>query len=141
MYDPKKAKIYREKYKEQIKAYRKKYYHEHKSSTKLKTEKLSADEIRKRHKRSAKAYKKKYPSKYSSYRANRRAKNRKAFVENIDRDIVWKRDKGLCGICGRDVKGKWHLDHIIPISKGGLHSYNNVQVSHPRCNLQKGNKI
>ena len=34
-----------------------------------------------------------------------------------------------------------HVDHIIPISKGGLHHQNNLQVLTKKENLKKGNKI
>jgi 5-methylcytosine-specific restriction endonuclease McrA len=51
---------------------------------------------------------------------------------------VFKRDRGLCGVCLEPVDpANWHLDHVRPISRGGLHCYANVQVSHPRCNLKK----
>jgi 5-methylcytosine-specific restriction endonuclease McrA len=33
------------------------------------------------------------------------------------------------------------LDHIIPISKGGEHSYKNVQCAHRQCNVTKNNKM
>ena len=33
------------------------------------------------------------------------------------------------------------MDHIIPISKGGGHTWENVQVAHRVCNLNKSNKI
>jgi 5-methylcytosine-specific restriction endonuclease McrA len=32
-------------------------------------------------------------------------------------------------------------DHIIPISLGGKHSYENLQCSHLKCNLAKGNRV
>jgi 5-methylcytosine-specific restriction endonuclease McrA len=35
----------------------------------------------------------------------------------------------------------WDLDHVIPLSKGGEHSYDNVQVTHPSCNRKKGAKV
>jgi 5-methylcytosine-specific restriction endonuclease McrA len=59
-------------------------------------------------------------------------------IEAIDRAIVYERDKGICGICRKPVDSDWHLDHIIPLSRSGEHSYANVQVSHSRCNLSKG---
>jgi 5-methylcytosine-specific restriction endonuclease McrA len=34
-----------------------------------------------------------------------------------------------------------HVDHIIPISKGGLHHQDNLQVLTKEENLSKGNKI
>ncbi len=76
------------------------------------------------------------------YMSCRQARKRGAFVENVERQVVYKRDKEVCHICGKRVKSKgWHLDHIIPLIKGGEHSYRNVAVSHPQCNLQKGVKL
>lgn len=34
----------------------------------------------------------------------------------------------------------WHVDHIKPISKGGLHSEDNLQILTAELNLQKSNK-
>lgn len=75
------------------------------------------------------------------------AKKRKALLrgatqaETVYRSVVWERDSGTCGICNKlaDPR-KWHLDHIVPLSKGGQHTYSNVQVAHPSCNLSKHNK-
>ncbi|MBQ1292402.1 MAG: HNH endonuclease [Clostridiales bacterium] len=33
------------------------------------------------------------------------------------------------------------IDHIIPISKGGSHEWNNVQLLCRKCNYTKSNKI
>jgi len=33
------------------------------------------------------------------------------------------------------------IDHIIPLSKGGLHMMSNCQLAHRRCNSYKGNEI
>lgn len=63
-------------------------------------------------------------------------------VEPIDRWVIWDRDEGVCGICGKTADSDdWHLDHITPLSKGGSHTFDNVQVSHPLCNIRKGNKL
>lgn len=71
--------------------------------------------------------------------AKRRAKQREAYVEHVDPLIVWERDEGICGCCGQPADpDNWHLDHVIPIVRGGEHSYANVQVTHPLCNWSKG---
>lgn len=45
---------------------------------------------------------------------------------------------GVCGICGGDVDPfDFEVDHIVPVSKGGFHNYENVQPSHRRCNRAK----
>lgn len=62
------------------------------------------------------------------------------------------RDGLRCAICGGmcDINDKsWgnasgprypSMDHIIPLSKGGSHTWNNVQVAHMLCNSFKGIK-
>lgn len=70
----------------------------------------------------------------------RRARQRGAYKENIDRQKVWERDEGICGICEQPANMEdWHLDHIIPLGPGE-HSYENVRVSHPECNIAKGSE-
>ena len=68
----------------------------------------------------------------------RNAKKLEQFIEVVDPLVVYNRDKGICGICHKIVSiDDYHIDHIIPLSKGGEHSYNNVQLAHSKCNLHK----
>src|SRR6267142_5472903 len=49
------------------------------------------------------------------------------FIEDVDRLVVFERDQGFCQICGLGVDPQnWHLDHKIPLSRGGEHSYETV---------------
>ncbi|WP_281962458.1 HNH endonuclease [Bacteroides nordii] len=54
-------------------------------------------------------------------------------------DTVWNRDGGKCVYCGSTEN--LHLDHIIPFSKGGDTSVENLQLLCQKCNLEKSNKI
>lgn len=70
----------------------------------------------------------------------RRARKRSLFVERISLRVVYRRDGGRCGICGRPAA--WHrasLDHIVPLSHGGRHEYANVQLAHRLCNSRRRN--
>ncbi len=61
---------------------------------------------------------------------------------HIPRDVVdaiWRRDGGRCVYCGSTEN--LHLDHIIPFSKGGDTSIENLQILCRSCNLKKSNKI
>jgi len=59
---------------------------------------------------------------------------------------VYKKYGGVCAICGRKVKKSVEfndpespvVDHIIPISKDGTHTWDNVQLAHWKCNAIKG---
>ena len=58
------------------------------------------------------------------------------------RQVVLARDGLRCGLCGGDVDPTdIHLDHIQPVSRGGLNRVRNLQVAHSRCNLRKGNRV
>lgn len=72
----------------------------------------------------------------------RRALKKQLFVEDVDPRVVFDRDGGICGICRErvDPMTAWEVDHIKPISKGGLHCYANVQLAHRKCNRSKGAK-
>jgi 5-methylcytosine-specific restriction endonuclease McrA len=62
-------------------------------------------------------------------------------VEHINRRYIWKRDGGICGLCALPVPFReMHLDHFIPLSKGGSHTKSNVHATHSSCNLIKGNR-
>ena len=76
--------------------------------------------------------------KWTGYGARRRMREKEAFVEHVDRDVIFLRDKGICHICKKSVDpNNWHLEHIISLFNGGKHSYRNTAVSHPKCNLRK----
>ena len=75
----------------------------------------------------------------------RAAEMKKSFVEPVSMKFVYNRDKGICGICGYPVindsspENIWGatIDHIIPLSKGGLHQKSNCQLAHRLCNSMK----
>ncbi len=58
---------------------------------------------------------------------------------------LFKEQDGKCFHCGVDLdlhkKRAIHLDHLIPLSKGGTHTSLNVKWSCSFCNLSKGNKL
>jgi 5-methylcytosine-specific restriction endonuclease McrA len=73
--------------------------------------------------------------------AARRFRKRNAFIEIVDPKAVFERDLGICQICKEPVDPEdYHIDHVTPLVKGGMHSYANSQLAHPRCNLVKGAK-
>lgn len=55
---------------------------------------------------------------------------------------VIKRDGGKCVVCGRSAADgvKLHVDHIIPVSKGGKTELDNLRTLCQDCNLGKSDK-
>ena len=55
------------------------------------------------------------------------------------RRIVIARDGLYCVYCDDDLSdAEIHMDHVIPESKGGQTSFDNLQVTCRKCNLAKG---
>lgn len=88
------------------------------------------------------AYRRTHPFIIRDQTHRRRARIHGVFVESVKMSVLVERDHGQCGICHNEVdKADWSIDHILPISKGGEHSYQNTQLAHLRCNLSKGARI
>ena len=51
------------------------------------------------------------------------------------RDVVWKRDEGLCIYCGSPAQV---LDHVIPWGQNGPSISSNLVCSCNKCNIYKG---
>lgn len=82
-------------------------------------------------------------------RLKRKAAQRAVQVESVNPFRVFDRDGWRCKLCGvKTPKGKRgtyesnapELDHIIPLSKGGDHSYLNTQCTCRACNSAKSDK-
>ncbi len=59
-------------------------------------------------------------------------------VPPVSRREVLRRDHHTCQYCGS--KKNLTLDHVIPRSKGGLHTWDNVVTACSSCNSRKGDK-
>ena len=85
----------------------------------------------------------------------RKRRVHEAYIDDIDLHELYRKEKGVCYLCGElcdwnDVKyvnGIAHVlrnypsrEHVKPISKGGLHSWENVRLAHIKCNSSKGVK-
>ena len=66
----------------------------------------------------------------------------------ISVQTLYERDHGICWICGQlcDITADSNdnnypsIDHVIPISKGGKDTWENVRLAHRRCNSVRGNR-
>lgn len=47
----------------------------------------------------------------------------------------------ICFYCSVDCSDGYHVDHFIPISKGGLHTADNLRVACVYCNLSKHDSL
>lgn len=100
---------------------------------------------------------KEYVHQLSKVRRRRKIKENGEVDLGITLNKLIKRDKDICKMCGKAIDIHDYLinkcgnfivgdkypsiDHIIPIAKGGTHTWNNVQLAHFRCNTLKSDRI
>ena len=76
------------------------------------------------------------------YRVQRRLREHNASDGTLNKYSLSKLPKDKCSVCSFDLdwdtNGSVHLDHIVPLAKGGRHSITNVQWTCSTCNLEKG---
>ena len=84
------------------------------------------------------------------------AKKNGAIDYGITLDKLIKRDNNVCHICNKEcnindytyknntfIAGNNYpsIDHVVPLVKGGTHTWNNVKLAHRLCNSIKKDKI
>lgn len=70
------------------------------------------------------------------------AKNQRSLMTKELKQQIKIRDKYTCQCCGKYMPDEvgLHIDHIIPVSKGGKSIPSNLQVLCDKCNLKKGTR-
>lgn len=95
--------------------------------------------------------------KYVNSKGDRRVRRMRKADKSISLKKLYLRDGGKCWICGdkcdfndcrHDENGNFivgltypSIDHVYPISKGGVHSWDNVKLAHHYCNTLKNDKV
>lgn len=69
-------------------------------------------------------------------------KDSKRNFDESQRQVIYRKDKGICQICGKECDwNDWEADHIVPWSKGGKTEIENGQVLCPTCNSKKSDNL
>lgn len=92
-------------------------------------------------------YKKDNPEKtklLGRIKANRRRARLSTSGKNYTRrdvERIFKAQRGKCANCGKSLSGGYHIDHRVPVAKGGDNSPENIELLCGPCNLKKGAKL
>lgn len=91
-----------------------------------------------------------------SRKRKEKMKNNGEVDNTITLDKLILRDKNICYICGKEcdvgdvtfirdqrIIGLLYpsIDHVIPIARGGTHTWDNVRLAHMICNSVKSDKV
>lgn len=117
---------------------------------------LSVDEYNSKKRDKIRKYHKENPTAYIKHKLNmrchthlRRARELNADGTHTAADIrlqvtaqTDRRGRLRCWWCGKVIKGNnYHVDHRIPLVRGGSNAPNNLCVSCPVCNMSKHDKL
>jgi len=113
--------------KDEILAKQKVYYSKNSEGRKIKSK-----EWAEKNKEKVKFYKK-------TNKAMRRAKT-DVGISGIELMNWAKSQHKICNYCKNNCDNDYHIDHVIPLSKGGNHELCNLVIACKTCNLRKSNK-
>lgn len=88
---------------------------------------------------SCRAYRKANPDKVREFSTTRSSRKTgrlpKGTIKKKGDAQRWK-----CAVCGVGIKRAYHIDHIVPLAKGGEHKSSNIQLLCPTCNVRKSSR-
>ncbi len=85
------------------------------------------------------------PACNKALKGRQRKNHKRAGGEQFPDREIFERDGWVCHLCGKPVPDRKYeardddptLDHLTPVSKGGLHVRENVKLAHNRCNWER----
>lgn len=83
------------------------------------------------------------PEKSNTLNRNRHARKKSASGSHKARDIEnqLQRQRGKCYYCSVKLGKKYHVDHAVPLARGGTNDPSNLVIACPHCNLSKHAKL
>lgn len=82
------------------------------------------------------AYRKANPHKVKEFSQRRHGRKTGRLPRGTAKRI-YEAQRGKCAICRTSIRRGYHLDHIMPLAKGGAHEPRNVQLLCATCNVRK----
>ena len=129
---------WRESHKEERKAYLRQWHKDHKEEQVKYRHQWYAE-----HREEQAEYRRQYnqdnPEVARKHNNLRRARMMNVTIEPIDEQKIYGLYGHVCIYCGS--KNNLVLDHVVPLSKGGPHSEDNLVIACGSCNCSKGTKF
>lgn len=80
---------------------------------------------------------------YSRQRRQHRSARAAGSFSQADIDRIYRQQNGCCQYCGIRVYDRkdYHVDHVVPLSRGGTNYPANLVIACTKCNISKGDKL
>jgi 5-methylcytosine-specific restriction endonuclease McrA len=74
---------------------------------------------------------------------NRENQRRRRGEQPVSYSAILEEHGMVCHLCGGGIPSldDLHMDHVIPLAKGGAHHADNIRPAHALCNMRKSDKI
>ncbi|WP_293913723.1 HNH endonuclease [Deinococcus sp.] len=83
------------------------------------------------------------PEKLRVYWRRKRARKLNVSGAHTAEDVyrIYAEQQGRCFWCKEEVGSIYHVDHHMPLSRGGTDDATNLVIACPSCNLRRGNHL
>ncbi|EMT38135.1 HNH endonuclease [Thermoanaerobacter thermohydrosulfuricus WC1] len=127
--------------KDRIRELQRKYREENKDKVRVYLERWKVENSE-QYKEAYKTWRKEHKELVRAYQRNYKARKKQASGTHTGEDIkkLYAEQDGKCFYCGKELEGEFHVDHKVPLSRGGSNSPDNLVLACPSCNLQKNDK-
>ena len=101
------------------------------------------DKVREWKRLQDKRYRERYPERMKELAQKQRAQKAEGVKRygRIDTKLISNYYSRICGICSLPIESSFEVDHIIPLSRNGSHTLENLQITHPVCNRTKKGRL
>lgn len=113
----------------------------------LEEDRASSREWMRTHREQRRPYEREWQARHPELRrareAARRARKRACEGRYTPDDVAlqMKRQRGRCYWCDTPTRKEYHVDHVIPLARGGSNGPENIVIACPTCNVSKGAKL
>jgi 5-methylcytosine-specific restriction endonuclease McrA len=108
----------------------------------------AASRYAKRHPDRVAAYRDTHKAEHTARQNKRRAREIGTMVAGTEEQMrqIYRAARSAkrvrCYLCGKFIQaGQRHVDHVVPLSKGGAHAPHNLAIAHASCNERKAAKM
>lgn len=118
------------------------YYREHREEIRVKS-RVWYEQNKEKALAACRVWRKNNPESRKASEARRRTNkisNTSVHYTADDLKRLFEAQTGCC-YCDADLSLSYHVDHVIPLSRGGGNGADNICLACPECNMSKGNKM